>query len=127
MGPEPMTLLPDALPCPIPYKCLFLLYCYVYTGHVGGGVIAVESGLLLHCRAVHCSDCLGYSAWQHLHTFEHVLFCVLTSVWICAYMSVDVCKSVGCVGVCLCVWMPLTVQCQVTTSALGGNHSHALG
>ena len=33
------------------------------------------------------------------------------SGYICSYMSVDVCKSVGCVGVYLCVWMHLTVQC----------------
>ena len=49
---------------------------------------------------------------------------------LCGYvqcMSVDVCKSVGSVGVYLCVWMGFTVQCQVTTSALGGDHSHALG
>ena len=53
------------------------------------------------------------TAWvtQLGSTFEHVLFCVLTSVWICTCMSVDVCKSVGSVGVYLCVWMCFTVQC----------------
>ena len=109
MGRELTTLLPDALPCPIPYKCLFLLYGYVYTGGIGVGS--------LQRRAFSFSAGLStvVTAWVTQLGSTYVLLnmsCFVyshLSGYICSYMSVDVCKSVGCVGVYLCVWMHLTV------------------